>query len=65
MTEKTLGSSRDLVSKREGDLPCQEKRLVELVDEIEDDVVIRHHIKSRTRKLTINEDHLQNQTPKI
>lgn len=39
-------------------MPCQKKRLVQLIEEVEDNVVISDNIKSRSRKLTIDEDDL-------
>ncbi|BAS99835.1 Os07g0119475 [Oryza sativa Japonica Group] len=40
-------------------IPCQEERLVQVVEHVHDDVVVRHAVDSRPRKLAIDQDALR------
>lgn len=44
---------------KENNSPCEEERLIQLVNNVKNDVIISHHIQSRSRKLTIDKNHLQ------
>lgn len=45
-------------------IPCEQEWLIQLVDEVENHVVISYQVKSWTRKLTIDQNNLQNRKHK-
>lgn len=50
---------------REKCWPCQEERLIQIVNKVDNDVIIGLHIQLRSRELTIDKNHLQFKNQKM